>query len=48
VPVDSYGVGSALIRGSCDFTADVVMVDGKPGGKVGREPLPNPRLERVV
>jgi nicotinate phosphoribosyltransferase len=48
VPVDSYGVGSALIRGSCDFTADVVMVDGRPGGKVGREPLPNPRLERVV
>jgi hypothetical protein len=24
------------------------MVDGQPGGKVGREPLPNPRLERVV
>ena len=48
VPVDSYGVGSALIRGRCDFTADVVMVDGRPGGKVGREALPNPRLERVV
>ena len=48
VPVDSYGVGSALIRGSCDFTADVVIVDGRPGGKVGRDQLPNPRLERVV
>ena len=47
VPVDSYGVGSALIRGACDFTADVVMVDGKAGGKRGRDPLPNPRLERV-
>jgi nicotinate phosphoribosyltransferase len=48
VPVDSYGVGSALIRGACDFTADVVMVDGRAGGKRGREPLPNPRLERVA
>ena len=46
VPVDSYGVGSSLIRGSNDFTADVVMNDGKPAGKVGREFQPNPRLER--
>ena len=30
VPVDAYGVGSSLIRGSNDFTADVVMVDGAP------------------
>ena len=30
VPVDAYGVGSSLIRGSNDFTADVVMVDGQP------------------
>ncbi len=48
VPVDSYGVGSALIRGSCDFTADVVMVDGRECAKVGRAALPNPRLERVL
>ena len=48
VPVDSYGVGSALIRGARDFTADIVMVDGKAGGKRGRDPLPNPRLERVL
>jgi nicotinate phosphoribosyltransferase len=47
VPVDSYGVGSSLIRGANDFTADVVMVDGKPCAKVGRELRPNPRLERV-
>jgi nicotinate phosphoribosyltransferase len=47
VPVDAYGVGSSLIRGSNDFTADVVMVDGKPGGKVGREFRPNPRLLQV-
>jgi nicotinate phosphoribosyltransferase len=47
VPVDAYGVGSSLIRGSNDFTADVVMVEGRPGGKVGRELRPNPRLSRV-
>jgi nicotinate phosphoribosyltransferase len=47
VPVDSYGVGSSLIRGANDFTADVVMVDGKPCAKVGRELRANPRLELV-
>jgi nicotinate phosphoribosyltransferase len=47
VPVDSYGVGSSLIRGANDFTADVVMVDGEPRAKVGREFRPNPRLEPV-
>ena len=47
VPVDSYGVGSALFRGQFDFTGDVVMVDGKPFAKVGRAYRPNPRLELV-
>jgi nicotinate phosphoribosyltransferase len=47
VPVDAYGVGSSLVRGSNDFTADVVIVDGRPCAKVGREHRPNPRLERV-
>ena len=47
VPVDSYGVGSSLIRGANDFTADVVVVDGRPCAKVGRELRPNPRLEPV-
>jgi nicotinate phosphoribosyltransferase len=47
VPVDAYGVGSSLIRGSNDFTADVVMVDGRPGAKVGREYRPNARLSPV-
>jgi nicotinate phosphoribosyltransferase len=47
VPVDAYGVGSSLIRGADDFTADVVMVDGRPCAKVGRGLRPNPRLERV-
>ncbi|HEY4830898.1 MAG TPA: quinolinate phosphoribosyl transferase [Solirubrobacteraceae bacterium] len=47
VPVDAYGVGSSLIRGDNDFTADVVLVDGRPRAKVGRRYSPNPRLERV-
>jgi nicotinate phosphoribosyltransferase len=47
VPVDAYGVGSSLIRGDNDFTADVVLVDGRPRAKVGRRYAPNPRLERV-
>jgi nicotinate phosphoribosyltransferase len=47
VPVDAYGVGSSLLRGANDFTADVVMVDGKPGGKVGRELRPNERRSLV-
>jgi nicotinate phosphoribosyltransferase len=46
-PVDAYGVGSSLIRGENDFTADVVMTDGVPSAKVGRAFRPNPRLERV-
>jgi nicotinate phosphoribosyltransferase len=47
VPVDAYGVGSALVRGQNDFTADVVEVDGRPCAKVGRGLRPNPRLRRV-
>jgi nicotinate phosphoribosyltransferase len=47
VPVDVYGVGSSLIRGENDFTADVVMVEGVPRAKVGRRYSPNDRMERV-
>jgi nicotinate phosphoribosyltransferase len=47
VPVDAYGVGSWLIRGANDFTADVVLTDGRPSAKVGRNFRPNPRLELV-
>jgi nicotinate phosphoribosyltransferase len=47
VPVDAYGVGSSLIRGSNDFTADVVMVDGHPRAKAGRGVVRSDRLERV-
>jgi nicotinate phosphoribosyltransferase len=46
-PVDVYGVGSSLIRGENDFTADVVLLEGEPKAKVGRSYRPNPRLERV-
>jgi len=48
VPVDAYGVGSSLIRGQNDFTADVVMTDGRPSAKVGRRFRPNSRLELVT
>jgi nicotinate phosphoribosyltransferase len=47
VPVDAYGVGSSLIRGSNDFTGDIVMTDGVPSAKVGRQYRPSPRLELV-
>ena len=47
VPVDAYGVGSSLIRGSNDFTADIVLTDGRPSAKVGRSYKPNPRLVLV-
>jgi len=47
VPVDAYGVGSSLFQGRYDFTADVVLLEGKPCAKAGREYRPNPRLELV-
>ncbi len=48
VPVDAYGIGSSLIRGQNDFTADIVMTDGRPSAKVGRRYRPNERLELVA
>jgi len=47
VPVDSYAVGSALLKGDCDYTADVVLREGKPCAKVGRHYRPNEALEEV-
>jgi nicotinate phosphoribosyltransferase len=47
-PVDAYAVGSALLQGSCDFTADVVAVDGREMAKKGRRVRPNSRLEPVT
>lgn len=46
-PVDAYGVGSSLVRGENDFTADVVLVEGRPCAKTGRRHRPNPRLQPV-
>jgi nicotinate phosphoribosyltransferase len=48
VPVDAYGVGSTLLRGSNDYTADIVMTDGRASAKVGRRYRPNERLELVT
>jgi nicotinate phosphoribosyltransferase len=39
-PVDIYAVGSFLLAGIYDFTADVVKVDGKQESKTGREYRP--------
>ena len=47
-PVDVYAVGTSIIRdGHFDFTSDIVMVDGKPQSKLGRELRSNPKLDRV-
>jgi nicotinate phosphoribosyltransferase len=47
VPVDAYGVGSALLDGRFDFTADIVQVNGKAESKAGRSLRANPKMERV-
>ena len=48
VPVDVYGVGSALVHGSgFDHTADIVRLDGRDLAKVGRGYRDNPRLHDV-
>lgn len=47
VPVDVYAVGSNIFATNVDFTADIVLVDGKPCAKAGRAYSPNPRLEDV-
>lgn len=40
LPVDMYGVGSSILVGSNDYTADIVEVDGKRVSKVGRSFAP--------
>jgi nicotinate phosphoribosyltransferase len=47
VPADAYGVGSSLLQGVADFTADIVRVEGEPCAKVGREYRPDARLDIV-
>ena len=48
VPVDVYGVGSALVSGSgFDQTADIVRVNGKALAKTGRRYVASERLHEV-
>ena len=48
VPVDVYGVGSALVSGGgFDHTADIVRVNGKPLAKTGRAYEVTDRLHAV-
>jgi nicotinate phosphoribosyltransferase len=48
VPVDVYGVGSALVHGAgFDHTADIVRVNGHPLSKVGRRYIASDRLHPV-
>jgi nicotinate phosphoribosyltransferase len=47
VPVDSYGVGSSLLKGTADYTADVVLREGRPCAKVGRRFRESTRLRPV-
>jgi nicotinate phosphoribosyltransferase len=47
VAVDSYAVGSSLLKGSADYTADVVLREGRPCAKVGRVHRPSTRLRPV-
>lgn len=48
VPVDVYGVGSALVHGSgFDHTADIVRVNGRDVAKTGRRYTPSERLHTV-
>jgi nicotinate phosphoribosyltransferase len=47
IPIDAYGVGTALTSGRFGFVADVVMLDGTAHARAGRTLKPNPRMERV-
>jgi nicotinate phosphoribosyltransferase len=48
VPVDVYGVGSALVHGAgFDHTADIVRVDGRELSKTGRQYIASDRLHPV-
>ena len=48
VPVDVYGVGSALVHGSgFDHTADIVRVEERPLAKTGRSYVESDRLHQV-
>jgi len=47
-PVDVYAIGTSIVHdGRFDFTSDIVVVEGTPQSKVGRELRPNPKLDKV-
>ena len=46
-PVDAYGVDPSVFDGQFEFTADIVLVNGKAQSKTGRKLRENPRMERV-
>ncbi|WP_406616722.1 nicotinate phosphoribosyltransferase [Mycoplasmopsis adleri] len=43
-PVDSYGVGQAIFKLVCNFSADATLLNGKEEAKEGRGYNPNPKL----
>ena len=48
IPVDMYGVGTSFVDNTiCNFTGDLVMLDGLPQAKVGRSLIPSTRLIEV-
>lgn len=51
-PVSAYAVGSSLLKGNFDFTADIVQIDKGKGwedcAKKGRRYMTNSRLEEVL
>jgi len=46
-PVDTYGIGSSLLKVNIGFTGDNVLINGKHEAKAGRRYRPNSRLEKV-
>jgi nicotinate phosphoribosyltransferase len=44
-PVHTYAVGSNILSGQIDFTADAVRLNGTNLAKTGRKYSPNPRLK---
>ena len=46
-PVDIYAIGSNILSGQIDFTADAVRLDGKNLAKTGRKYFPNPKLQSI-
>lgn len=46
-PVDTYGIGSSLLKIHIGFTGDNVLLDGETQAKEGRKYRPNPRLQKV-